>query len=175
MRPEALPDPAERRYHPGSGLRVAVVSDSHGLLRPEVTRTLAGVDHILHAGDVGTPGVLAALERIAPVTAVRGNVDHGPWATALPDRVQVELGGARFLVLHRLEDLGAAPAGVTAVVYGHSHRPAQELRQGVLYLNPGSIGPRRFRLPVAWCFLDVRDGRLEVEPRTLGGEPGGSP
>jgi putative phosphoesterase len=147
--------------------RVALVSDTHGLLRPEVARALAGVERILHMGDVGGPDVLPGLRAIAPVTAVRGNVDHGAWARELKATELVEVRGASLLLLHNLAelDLDPAAAGVAMVLYGHTHAPKEEEVGGVRYVNPGSIGPRRFQLPVSFAFLDED---LAVEFVTLG-------
>lgn len=135
-------------------MRIGVISDTHGLLRPEAEASLAGVEAILHAGDVGAPEVLERLSRIAPVTAVRGNVDAGPWAEALPERVEVVLAGFRVLMVH---DVADAPANAEAdiLVFGHSHRPIVERTGRLLRLNPGSAGPRRFRLPVTLARLEL--------------------
>jgi putative phosphoesterase len=150
---------------------IGVISDTHGLMRPEALEALRGVDRILHAGDVGAPEVLEALARIAPVTAVRGNNDHGPWAAALPPTAVVEVAGALIYVLHDLGELDLDPraAGLRAVVAGHSHQPKQEERDGVLYFNPGSAGPRRFRLPIALgrLVVDERAGTVRGELTTL--------
>lgn len=130
---------------------LGLISDTHGLLRPEALTALAGCERIVHAGDVGSPDVLDGLGRIAPVVAVRGNVDRGAWAERLPAARVVEVGAARLYVLHDLEDLDLDPvaAGFAAVVSGHSHRAGALERGGVLYVNPGSAGPRRFNLPVS--------------------------
>lgn len=138
-------------------MRVGVISDTHGLLRPEAVARLAGVDHILHAGDIGRPEVIEALSRIAPTTAVRGNVDTGHWAAAYPDRQSLTLGGHAVLVLHDIKTLDLDPAawGLRVVVSGHSHQPRCETVDGVLYLNPGSAGRRRFRLPISLATLDI--------------------
>lgn len=148
---------------------IGVISDTHGLLRPEALAALAGADLIVHAGDVGGPEVLEGLRRMAPVVAVRGNNDHGPWAKALPETNVVEAGGRRLYVLHDLHELDVDPAkkGFHAVIAGHSHRPQVERRDGVLYLNPGSAGPRRFSLPIALARLRVTRGRLTPELVTL--------
>jgi putative phosphoesterase len=132
-------------------LVVGVISDTHGLLRPEALAALRGSDLIIHAGDVGRADLLDPLRALAPTFAVRGNVDGGSWATALPMTQLVEAGALLFYVLHDIAqlDLDPAVAGFSAVVYGHSHRPSIETRDGVLYLNPGSAGPRRFSLPVS--------------------------
>ncbi len=144
---------------------VGVISDTHGLLRAEAIESLGGVDHILHAGDIGAPEVLAALARIAPVTAVRGNVDIEPWARELPETELVELGGATIYMLHDLGQLDLKPeaAGIEVVVYGHSHQPKMEEKNGVLYLNPGSAGPRRFTLPVSVGRLQMEKGKIKGE------------
>jgi putative phosphoesterase len=133
------------------------VADSHGLLRPEALRRLRGVDRIVHAGDIGSPEVLAALRAMAPVTAVRGNNDRGTWARAIPETAILAVGHVRLYVLHDVKALDVDPrsAALAAVIAGHSHRPSLVERDGVLFLNPGSIGPRRFTLPVAMGFLTV--------------------
>ena len=134
---------------------IGVISDTHGLLRTEAAEALAGVDHILHGGDVGDPGILDTLRSIAPVTAIRGNIDtHGACAL-LPTTEAVELGGRLFYILHSVHDLDLKPeaAGIACVVSGHSHKPSIETRNGVLYLNAGSAGPRRFKLPVTLALV----------------------
>lgn len=145
--------------------RIGVISDTHGLVRPEALRALAGADLIVHAGDVGGPDVLEALRAVAPVVAVRGNNDRGAWAKALADTEVVESGGRSLYVLHDLKELDLDPraAGYDAVIAGHSHQPRIERRDGVLYLNPGSAGPRRFRLPIAVAWLAVAGDRLDAE------------
>jgi uncharacterized protein len=137
-----------------------VISDTHGQLRPEAVAALAGVDHILHAGDVGDAEILDALAKIAPLTAIRGNIDRTGRCAALPATEMVELGGTIFYMLHDLGELDLVPAAaaVGVVVSGHSHRPAIERRTGVLYLNPGSAGPRRFSLPVTLGLVRLQDG-----------------
>ena len=144
---------------------IGVISDTHGLLRPEAVVALEGSDRIIHAGDVGSADVLNQLRRIAPVVAVRGNVDKGHWANALPWEVVVELDGHSIHVIHILADLDlqAAPAGLGAVVFGHSHQPSIEDRNGVLFLNPGSAGPRRFKLPLSVARMSVVDGHLTAQ------------
>jgi len=146
-------------------MRIGVISDTHGLLRPAAVELLAGADHIIHAGDIGRPEVIDGLREIAPVTAVRGNVDMGAWAAAYPETERVRLGGRSIHVLHNLAELTLDPAadGIDIVVSGHSHRPKIETRGGVLYLNPGSAGPRRFSLPVALATLELDD--TGVRPR----------
>ena len=138
-------------------IRVGVISDTHGLLRPEALAALRGVDRIVHAGDVGTADVLEALERIAPVVAVRGNNDHGRWADALPEIADLELAGRRLRVIHDRTELRSDPVedGFACVIAGHSHRPRNETVGGVLWLNPGSAGPRRFSLPISLALLEV--------------------
>jgi len=136
---------------------VGVISDTHGVLRPEAVAALRDVDQILHAGDVGAEAVLRALRDIAPTTVVRGNVDHGVWATALPLTEVVRIGGLDVYMLHDLAtlDLDPVAAGFAIVISGHSHQPKAESARGVLYLNPGSAGPRRFTLPVTLSILRV--------------------
>ncbi|HVM95092.1 MAG TPA: metallophosphoesterase family protein [Candidatus Acidoferrales bacterium] len=143
---------------------IGVISDTHSLLRPQALAALRGVEWILHAGDVGAPEVLDGLRRIAPVVAVRGNNDRGDWATSLPDTEVVEVGSTSLYMLHDLHDLDLDPraAGFQAVISGHSHRPVIERRNGVLYLNPGSAGPRRFSLPVALARLEVHTSAVEA-------------
>lgn len=138
---------------------IGVISDTHGLIRPVALEALAGVGHIVHAGDVGSAEVLAALERIAPVTAVRGNNDHGAWAEHLPERARIEVAAARLLVLHDAHEARAHDLrDVDVLITGHSHRPLVEHRDGVLHVNPGSAGPRRFRLPIALARLALEPG-----------------
>ena len=143
---------------------IGVVSDTHGLLRPEAVEALAGVDHILHAGDVGDPRILDRLRAIAPLTAIRGNVDVSGVCGALPATEAVELGGLLFYLVHSLQDLDIDPvaAGVAVVVTGHSHRADMQVRHGVLYLNPGSAGPRRFELSVTLARVVIADGTMRT-------------
>jgi uncharacterized protein len=149
---------------------LGVISDTHGLVRPEALAALVGVEQILHAGDVGAPEVLAALARIAPVVAVRGNNDKGLWAKRLRQTETITIVGVRIFVLHDVKELAVDPAaaGVSAVIAGHSHRPAIEERGGVLFFNPGSAGPRRFKLPVAVGKLYVAPGAVRAEIVRLG-------
>ena len=136
---------------------IGLISDTHGLLRPEAVRALAGCQLIVHAGDVGKPGILDDLRAIAPVVAVRGNIDEGEWAAQLPPTAVVTAKSARIYVIHDVHELDIDPAaaGFAIVVSGHSHKASREERSGVLYLNPGSAGPRRFRLPVALARLEL--------------------
>ena len=145
-------------------MRIGLVSDTHNLLRPEVLEYLRGSDHIVHAGDICGEEVLEALARIAPLTAVRGNNDKGAWAQRLREREILRLEGATILVVHDLADLKRAPdtEGAGTVVTGHSHKPRVEEREGVLYVNPGSAGPRRFQLPISAGELLVEQGRVKV-------------
>lgn len=145
--------------------RIGVISDTHGLVRPEALRALAGAELIVHAGDVGGPEVLEALRAVAPVVAVRGNNDRGPWAAPLSETQVVETQGRSLYVLHDLKalDLDPRAAGFDAVIAGHSHQPRIDRRDGVLYLNPGSAGPRRFRLPIAVAWLAVEPAGLDAE------------
>ena len=143
---------------------IGVISDTHGLLRDEAVRELRRVDRILHAGDIGDPAILDRLRELAPVTAVRGNVDRGRWATALPSTEVAEIGSIAIYMLHDIGTLDLRPeaAGLRVVVYGHSHQPKMEEKNGVLYFNPGSAGPKRFLVPVSV-------GKLEVEGETVRG------
>jgi len=144
---------------------IGVISDTHGLLRPEALSALSGVEHILHAGDVGDTRILDALREIAPVTAIRGNIDSWGECAELPATDALELDGRLFYMVHSLTDLDINPvvAGVAAVVSGHSHKPSLEIRDGVLYLNPGSAGPRRFHLPVTVALVTSNEGGLQAK------------
>jgi uncharacterized protein len=146
-------------------LRIGVISDTHGLLRPEALTALQGPDFIIHAGDIGDPAILKRLGKIAPVTAIRGNVDRDAWARKIPETAVLEVQGMSIYVLHNLAKLDLKPeaSGFSAVIYGHSHVPMQEMKNGVLYFNPGSAGPRRFRLPVTMGRLIVKDGKVSAE------------
>lgn len=145
------------------------VSDTHGLLRPEAVAALAGVQAIVHAGDIGAPEVLEALRAVAPVHAVRGNNDRGAWASRLPPRLSLELGGVRVEVLHDLAELAVEAASTRSqvVISGHSHKPSVTGRNGVLFVNPGSAGPRRFNLPVTIGHLVIVGGRAHAEIHNL--------
>ena len=148
---------------------IGVISDTHGLVRPEALRALRGADLIVHAGDVGSPDVLHALAALAPVAAVRGNNDRGGWARTLPETRTLEVAGAVLHVVHDLSTLAIDPAadGIDMVIAGHSHRPLLARRDGVIFLNPGSAGPRRFSLPVALARVTVRRGRVQGRLVTL--------
>ena len=153
---------------------IGLIADTHGLLRPEAVAALEGCAHIVHAGDIGSrsgdhAGVLDALARLAPLTVVRGNNDRAGWAAEIPWTTDIEFDGVRIHVLHILGELAIDPAaaGVNVVVSGHSHQPRAETRGGVLFVNPGSAGPRRFKLPVSVARLWLEDGRAEAELVTL--------
>jgi len=149
---------------------IGLISDTHGLLRPEALAALQGCAHILHAGDIGSERILEALRRLAPVTAVRGNNDIDAWASAIAETETVELAGRRVYLLHDRKALDFDPAarGIAAVISGHSHQPGTETRGGVLYVNPGSAGPRRFRLPVSLARLQIDADGLRAEILPLG-------
>jgi len=142
--------------------RIGVISDTHRFLRPEAIAALYGVHHIIHAGDIGWPSIIDDLRKIAPVTAIRGNVDSGDWARNYPETAAVELGGLVFYAVHDVKnlDLDPAAAGFSAVISGHTHSASQEIRNGVLYFNPGSAGPRRFHLPVTIGILTADGGQV---------------
>lgn len=152
--------------------RVGLISDTHGRLRPEALAFLHSSDHIIHAGDIVDPQILRELAAIAPVTAVRGNNDRGAWAQALPESACVQVGEVLLYVLHDLGELAIDPvaAGVGVVISGHSHKPLIDERAGVLYINPGSAGPRRFKLPIALAELIVQGGSVVPRIVELGGE-----
>jgi putative phosphoesterase len=144
---------------------LGIISDTHGLMRPQAIKALDGVMTIIHAGDIGAPEVLDALRAVAPVVAVRGNNDTGEWAQTLPETEVIEVGGVVFYVLHDVKtlDLDPVAAGFHAVISGHSHQPALIKRQGILYLNPGSAGPRRFKLPISVARVAVRGNTLDAQ------------
>jgi hypothetical protein len=150
-------------------MRVGLISDTHGLLRPEALDFLAGSDHIVHGGDIGSPEILERLAAIAPLTVVRGNNDTAPWARAIPATARVDFGAVALYAIHDLKLLGIDPraAGVRVVVSGHSHRPACVERDGVLYVNPGSAGRRRFSLPIAAAELIIEGAAVEARLATL--------
>jgi len=144
---------------------IGVISDTHGLLRPEAIAALEGADHIIHAGDIGDPAILARLAAVAPLTAVRGNVDREAWAKRIPASNVLEVGRVSVYVLHNLNELDLNPkaAAFAAVISGHTHQPKQDLRDGVLYFNPGSAGPRRFNLPITVGRLLIKGGKIKSE------------
>jgi putative phosphoesterase len=144
---------------------VGVISDTHGLLRPQALEALAGSQLVVHAGDIGSPDILPTLARLAPIEAVRGNVDTEDWARAIPETAVVEVQGRTLYVLHDVKQLDLDPraAGFATVISGHSHVPAKEMRKGVLYFNPGSAGPKRFRLPVSVGRLWVGSKGIRAE------------
>ena len=146
-------------------MRIGLISDTHGLLRPEAVAALQGCAQIIHAGDIGKPQVLDGLRAIAPLEAIRGNIDTADWAQVLPERLDLRIGGLTLHVLHDLKQLDIDPlaAGVDVVIAGHSHKPKVERRDGVLYVNPGSAGPRRFSLPISLALLGLNDGQAQVE------------
>ena len=146
-------------------MRIGLISDTHGLLRPEAVAALQGCAQIIHAGDIGKPQVLDGLRTIAPLEAIRGNIDTADWALELPERLDLRIGGLTLHVLHDLKQLDIDPlaAGIDVVIAGHSHKPKVERRAGVLYVNPGSAGPRRFSLPICLALLELNDGQAQVE------------
>lgn len=150
-------------------MRVGLISDTHGLLRPEALEFLAGSDHIVHGGDIGNPEILVRLAAIAPLTVVRGNNDTAPWARAIPATARVDFGTVALYAIHDLKALAIDPraAGVLVVVSGHSHKPACSERDGVLYVNPGSAGRRRFSLPIAAAELVIEGDAVAVKLVTL--------
>ncbi len=146
-------------------MRIGLISDTHGLLRPEAVAALQGCAQIIHAGDIGKPQVLDGLRAIAPLEAIRGNIDTADWAQVLPERLDLRIEGLTLHVLHDLKQLDIDPlaAGVDVVIAGHSHKPKAERRDGVLYVNPGSAGLRRFSLPISLALLELNDGQAQVE------------
>lgn len=160
---------APPRNRTGAPRRVGVISDTHGLLRPEAVKLLAGVEHIIHAGDIGDPGIVERLVEIAPATVIRGNVDIGEWAEAYPERAELRIAGRRIHVLHDIAELDVDPPreGIDVVVYGHSHKPRVETVDGVLLLNPGAAGRRRFRLPVTLATLELGEARMDARIHTI--------
>jgi uncharacterized protein len=155
-------------------LRMGLISDTHGLLRPEARSFLEGSDYIVHGGDIGDSKVLEALASIAPVTAVRGNNDRGSWAVHIPETQLLQVGGIFVYAVHDIAqlDIEPGPAGVRVVVSGHSHKPSVEQRDGILYVNPGSAGPRRFKLPISVGELMVVGSDVSARIVDLGGPHG---
>jgi len=153
---------------------VGIVSDTHGLLRPEAVELLRGSEHIIHAGDIGSAEIVPELEKIAPVTAIRGNVDTQAWARRFAETEVVELAGLHIYVIHDVNalDLNPKAAGFAAVISGHSHQPKQEVKDGVLYFNPGSAGPRRFKLPISVGRLELVNGKVRAQICELAGYQG---
>jgi len=159
---------ANSHYYPqlhGSGACIGVISDTHGLLRPQVSQLFTGMDFILHAGDIGSPDVLSALRQLAPVFAVRGNNDSGAWADVIPDTATVVCEGTTVFLIHDAKELApsSTPKDVHVVISGHSHRPSLENRGSTLFLNPGSAGPRRFKLPVSVARLTIASAGVSGE------------
>jgi hypothetical protein len=150
--------------------RIGIISDTHGLLRPEVLAALQGCERIIHAGDVGKLEVLQRLNELAPITAVRGNNDKGAWAEELPVSASITVGQVAIYLIHDLAELAIDPvaAGISVVISGHSHKPSIQERDGVLYLNPGSAGPRRFKLPVTVAELIINNAKVEARVVELG-------
>lgn len=146
-------------------MHIGLISDTHGLLRPEALAALQGCARIIHAGDIGKAAVLDGLSALAPLDLIRGNIDTADWAQALPERLDLRIDGLRLHVLHDLKELDVDPvvAGINVVIAGHSHQPCIERRDGVLYINPGSAGPRRFRLPISVALLRLEDGDAQAE------------
>jgi putative phosphoesterase len=149
--------------------KIGVISDTHGIIRPEALKALQGLEHIIHAGDIGSPCVIDELRRLAQVTAVRGNIDNGEWARELSDTAVVKMGEATLYVIHNILNLDLDPrsADFSAVIFGHSHSPSQEEHNGVLFFNPGSAGPQRLSLPVAIGHLTVSGRKVSAEIITL--------
>jgi putative phosphoesterase len=150
-------------------MKIGIISDTHGLLRPEAVEFLRGSEHIIHAGDIGSPEIVPALKKLAPVTAIRGNVDVQPWARGLAETEVVELEGHHIYVIHDVNALDFDPraAGFAAVISGHSHKPAQATKHGVLYFNPGGAGPRRFSLPISIGRLEIGREGIRANLRTI--------
>jgi putative phosphoesterase len=150
-------------------IRIGLISDTHGLLRPEARVALKGVDCIIHAGDICKAEVLEQLAQIAPVVAVRGNNDKGAWAESLNEAETMDVGGVKIHVIHDLHELGPAPeaSGIQVVISGHSHKPVIRMERGVLFINPGSAGPRRFKLPISLGFLEIADGVPKARVQVL--------
>lgn len=151
-------------------MRIGVISDTHGLLRPEAVTALQGCERIIHAGDIGKPEVLEGLRKLAPLEVISGNVDSGDWAAAIPERLDLQIGGLRIHVTHDVKTMRIDPVAerVDVMIAGHSHQPKIEQVDGVLYLNPGSAGRRRFKLPISLALLDIEDGQPRAQLVTLG-------
>lgn len=151
-------------------MRIGVISDTHGLLRPEALAALQCCERIIHAGDIGKPEVLDGLRELAPLHVIRGNIDSGDWAAAIPETLDLEIEGLRIYVTHDVKTMGIDPVAeqVAVVIAGHSHQPKIEQVNGVLYLNPGSAGRRRFTLPISLALLDIEDGQPRAQLVTLG-------
>lgn len=169
--PKKNPKKPRNTAIPSTRFRIGIISDTHGLLRPEALRALASVDHIIHAGDIGDPEIITALHRIAPITAIRGNVDTCKWAASYADTEILHLAGKSIYILHDLKMLRIDPGalGIDVVVSGHSHVPRIKTVGGVIYLNPGSAGRRRFNLPITLATLDVTPEGIRPEIHRLGG------
>jgi uncharacterized protein len=151
-------------------MKIGVISDTHGLLRPEAVAAMRGVQHILHAGDIGDPAILDQLRQLAPLAAIRGNIDRRGLCSQLPETELVELGGRSIYILHDVHDIDLDPiaAGIQVIISGHSHNPLIKWQKGVLYFNPGSAGPRRFSLPISVGYLHLRKDSIEPELVTIG-------
>ncbi|MCQ4315684.1 metallophosphoesterase [Stutzerimonas zhaodongensis] len=151
-------------------MRIGIISDTHGLLRPEALAALQGCERLIHAGDIGKPQVLEALEELATLDAIRGNVDSGDWAVAIPETLDLRIGGLRVYIIHDVKTMEIDPVaeGIDVVISGHSHQPKIEQVNDVLYLNPGSAGRRRFKLPISLALLDIEDGQPRAQLVTLG-------
>lgn len=155
---------------PGGTVKIGVISDTHGLLRPEALALLQGADHIIHGGDIGKPEILEALRAIAPLTVVRGNNDRQDWANDVPESARLTVGGVEIFAVHDIADDKGRSEGARVVISGHSHKPTSAERDGKLFLNPGSAGPRRFKLPISVAELLISDG--DVSARILEITPG---
>ena len=145
--------------------KIGVIADTHGLMRPQILRAFHGVDHIIHAGDVGSVAVIDELKNIAPITVIRGNMDLADWASNFPETAVAEFDGLLLYVIHNLSNLDLDPqtAGFSAVLYGHSHAPSQEIHHGILFFNPGSSGPTRFHLPPSVGLLNISGTKISGE------------
>ncbi|TWD99147.1 hypothetical protein FB481_11523 [Pseudomonas sp. AG1028] len=150
-------------------MKIGLIADTHGLLRPQALAALEGVDHLIHAGDIGGPQILAELERIAPLSVVRGNNDGDAWADGIPECLTLRFGAISLYVLHDLKQLAIDPKaeGIDVVIAGHSHKPLHDVRDGVLYVNPGSAGPQRFKLPIGVALLHIDEDGVRAELITL--------